>query len=214
MILRYLGHSMFILAMENGFTLVTDPYGSFYTYPKRNMRADAVTVSHYHHDHDAIECISGDPFILDQAGVVSPVAGLSVTGIESQHDAEGGAKRGRNLIFVIETEGLRIVHLGDLGHILLPRQRKAIGKPDVLMSPVGGTYTTDAFAAFENVRLLKPRITVPMHYRTPFSDEMPIDTEEGFIALFGEMPEPMSVCRLTKNDISERRPLLRMAVTP
>ena len=75
---------------------------------------------------------------------VSEGGRLTVTGIATWHDAQGGAKRGDNVVFRIEAENLSIVHLGDLGHTLIERQCREIGTPDVLLTPVGGNYTTDA----------------------------------------------------------------------
>ena len=213
MIIRYYGHSLFTFTLENGYTVLTDPYGSFYTYPKQTLRADVVTVSHHHHDHDAVSMVTGQPTVLETQGIFTPARGVVITGILSKHDAANGAQRGDNLIFTIEAEGLRLTHLGDLGHVLSAAQRRAIGTPDVLFTPVGGVYTTDAQAAYENVALLNPRVAVPMHYRTAYSAEMPIQTEKPFLALMNAAPEPMAVCRLTKQDLCERPPVILMAVT-
>ena len=213
MIIRYYGHSLFTMTLENGFTILTDPYGDFYQYPKRTLRADVVTVSHHHHDHDSLNIVTGQPVVLDKQGVFTPARGVVITGVPSKHDAQSGAQRGDNLIFTVEAEGLRLTHLGDLGHVLTAAQRQAIGTPDVLFTPVGGYYTTDAQTAFENVALLKARIAIPMHYRTAFDMEMPIDTEKPFLALMQATPLPMRVCRLTKPDLSERPAVILMAVT-
>lgn len=212
MILRYYGHSLFTLAFENGFTLLTDPYGDFYDYPKRTLKADIVTVSHYHHDHDALGMVEGKPQVFDKLGVYSPIADIILTGVASKHDAKDGAQRGDNLIFIIEAEDMKIVHMGDIGHMLTDRQRQYIGTPDVLLTPVGGLYTTDAKAAYDNVKLLRPRVVIPMHYRTRFSAEMPITTEKPFLELMHANPEPMPLLRLTKGDISERPPVILMDI--
>ena len=112
MILRYYGHSLFTLALECGVTLLTDPYGDFFDYPRQRLQADIVTISHHHHDHDAISMVAGNAVVLDQPGGFTPAPGLRVTGIPGWHDTQNGAQRGNNLMFVIETEGLRIVHMG------------------------------------------------------------------------------------------------------
>lgn len=213
MILRYYGHSLFTLALSGGLTLATDPYGALYDYPPQTIQADVVTVSHHHHDHDAVSMIAGRPIIIDREGVATPAPNVKMTGIPSKHDAVGGASRGNNLMFVLETEGLRIAHLGDLGHLPTPEQARALGTPDVLLIPVGGTYTLDAAEAVKTVRLLKPRIAIPMHYRTRFSQAMPIETEEPFLRLMGQASEPMPLCRLTREDLSERPCVLRLSVT-
>lgn len=214
MILTYYGHSMFTLTLENGTVLLTDPYGAFYHYPQHRIKADIVTVSHHHHDHDALEMAVGQPQVFDRVGVFSPTREIILTGIASKHDQAGGAQRGDNLIFVIEAEGLKIVHLGDLGHLPTARQCHAIGTPDVLLIPVGGYYTIDAAMAVETVHLLKPHVTVPMHYRTIYDEEMPIQNEGPFLSLMKANPKPMPVCRLTSADLSERPEVLVMSITP
>ena len=212
MILRYFGHSLFTMALENGKTLLTDPYGDFHAYPKQKLFADVVTISHHHHDHDAISMVSGNPLVIDQLGVYSPIQDVMISAVPSKHDDKEGALRGDNLIYVIEAEGLKIVHLGDVGHLLTERQRLAIGVPDVLLTPIGGYYTTDAQTAFENMRLLKPRVTIPMHYRTDFCADMPIQTEQPFFALLKQDPMLMPLCRITAGDISERPAVLQMLI--
>lgn len=214
MILRYYGHSLFTLALEDGTVVATDPYGDFHQYPRRILRADVVTVSHHHADHDSVGMVEGNPIVIDRPGLYTPGADLTVTGFMSFHDAKGGALRGNNVIFLLEAEGLRIVHLGDLGHVPTESQRLAIGSVDVLLIPVGGYYTIDAQAAVETMRILKPRVTIPMHYRTRFSEDMPIQTAEPFLRLVGEHAPVLPLCRLTQNDLSERPPVLVMELTP
>lgn len=213
MILTYYGHSMFTLTLENGMTILTDPYGDFYQYPKHRLTADVITVSHHHHDHDAVEMVEGHPQIFDQAGVFVPANDIILTAIPSKHDASNGVQRGDNLIFSIETEGLKIVHMGDIGHHLTARQRMSIGTPDVLLIPVGGYYTIDAAAAADTVRLLRPRVTIPMHYSTIYSAGTPIEDEKPFLTLMNANPKPMPICRLSFGDMSERPSVILMDIT-
>lgn len=213
MILRYYGHSLFTLTLENGTVILTDPYGSFYDYPRHSFDADIVTVSHQHHDHNAVDMVRGAPTVIDNPGVASPMPGLILTGVASKHDAANGAKRGDNIIFIMEAEGLKLVHMGDIGHVLTDRQRHQIGTPDVLMIPVGGNFTTDAETAVENVRLLRPRVTIPMHYQTKFDRDMPIQTEKPFLSLMHAQPDPMPLCRFTKGDLNQRPSVILMAVS-
>ncbi|HNW86553.1 MAG TPA: MBL fold metallo-hydrolase [Candidatus Limiplasma sp.] len=213
MILRYYGHSLFTMAFQSGLTLLTDPYGEFCNYPRQTLKADIVTVSHHHHDHDAVSMVAGSPTVLDQPGVHSPSRDILVTGVPAKHDAVNGTKFGDNIIFVVEADGLKIVHLGDLGQILTERQRQAIGTPDVLLTPVGGHYTTDAALAVENIRILRPRITVPMHYQTQHNMEMHIQTEQPFLTLMKTSPKPMPLCRITAGDLPQRPAVILMAVT-
>ena len=213
MILRYYGHSLFTLALECGVTLLTDPYGDFFDYPRQRLQADIVTISHHHHDHDAISMVAGNAVVLDQPGNYTPAPGLRVTGIPGWHDTQNGAQRGNNLMFVIETEGLRIVHMGDIGHRLTERQCLQLGTPDLLLIPVGGNYTIDAKTAVEIVSRLHPRITIPMHYQTKYDRQMPIQTETPFLQLMDAQPVPIPVARFTPGDLSERPPVMLMSVT-
>lgn len=123
MILKYMGHSFFTLTLADGTRIALDPYGAFYQYPRRKLEADICLISHHHHDHDGVECISGETEIIDQPGVHQLAHGLRVMGIPTWHDGQSGSLRGPNLFFVIEAEGMRVGHAGDLGHVpICPRK--------------------------------------------------------------------------------------------
>ena len=214
MILRYLGHDLFTLTLTDGTLIVTDPYQGLYQYPDRTIAADICTVSHHHADHDSVSILQGDPIIIDTEGIHHPKNGICITGISTFHDEAQGAKRGTNLVFVIEVEGLRFVHLGDLGHLLSPAQISAIGQPDILFLPVGGNYTIDAKTALCVMQSLSPKVTIPMHYRTHACETMPIAPLTDFLGLLPTPPPaPLALCRITAEDIAERPPCLVM-VTP
>jgi L-ascorbate metabolism protein UlaG (beta-lactamase superfamily) len=168
--IRWLGHSAFLLTAADGTAIITDPYvpGSFsgaIKYHPIRETADAVTVSHHHQDHDGVSHLSGRPKVYEGKGTFKAGA-VSISGFETFHDSNKGAQRGRNIVFVFETDGLRVCHCGDLGHVLTPEQVGAIGKADVLLVPVGGTFTVDAAAAREVAAQLAARVTIPMHYKT------------------------------------------------
>lgn len=215
MLLQYWGHSFFTLTTEKGTVLATDPYGDFYQYPKRRVPADVCTVSHHHHDHDGLSCLTGAPKVIDYEGKVRPAEEIRVTGIPSFHDHHGGARRGENLLFVIETEKLRVAHLGDLGHVPTDFQIRELGRVDVLLLPVGGYYTIDAREAEQTRRLLSPRLTVPMHYRTAYDPDMPVAGVEDFLREAGAPDaERVSCLRLTAADLAQRPPVLVMDIEP
>jgi L-ascorbate metabolism protein UlaG (beta-lactamase superfamily) len=168
--LKWLGHSAFQLTAADGTSVITDPYvpGSFsgaIGYRPIRETADAVTVSHHHHDHDGVSHLSGKPKVFEGKGTFK-AGSVGIIGFETFHDTSEGAGRGRNTVFVFEADGLRICHCGDLGHVLTAEQAAAIGKVDVLLVPVGGTFTVDAAAAHEVAEQLAARVTVPMHYKT------------------------------------------------
>lgn len=163
---RY-GHACFLLTFD-GAAVLTDPCDPSTGYVLHGIAADAVTASHAHHDHNYFEAAAGDPRRIETAGTHLIKGGaLRITGLPTYHDAVQGAKRGGNLVFVIEGDGLRAVHAGDLGHMPSEKTLNAIGTPDVLFVPVGGVYTIDAAEALRLVSRLRPRTVVPMHYQTP-----------------------------------------------
>ncbi len=94
------------------------------------------------------------------------ISGVLVLGITTFHDAEGGAKLGKNTVYLMEVDGVSFCHLGDLGHTLSSRQIEEIGNVDILLVPVGGGTTLGAPLATAVVRQLEPKIVVPMHYKT------------------------------------------------
>ncbi|MFO7899835.1 MAG: MBL fold metallo-hydrolase [Planctomycetota bacterium] len=168
--IEFLGHACFLLTAEDGTRIVTDPYesgglGGAVGYGPVGVDADAVTVSHGHGDHAHVESVGGDPAVID-AAAGGAVGSVRVRGVETWHDAAGGAQRGANLVFVFEADGLRLAHLGDLGHALVPDQMDALGAVDVALVPVGGFYTIDASTAAAIADALGARVTIPMHYKT------------------------------------------------
>ncbi len=205
MLITYHGHSEFYLECANGFCLLTDPYDDHVGYPMGAYRADAVTVTHGHGDHSYIQKASGAPAIIDSAGEWHPAPEVKITAIPSVHDDAGGEKRGKNLIMKMEMEGLTLAHMGDQGAPLTAEQIAALGKIDVLMIPVGGYFTIDAAQAYDMVRALKPRITIPMHYKTEVNGGWPISDEKEFLRLMGAPDAaPMPLLRVTKGDLSEQ----------
>ena len=68
------------------------------------------------------------------------------------------------MIYRLEVEGVRILHLGDLGHIPPQEVVNEVTPIEVLMVPIGGTFTIDAKEAYEVAKMLSPKVVVPMHY--------------------------------------------------
>jgi len=173
---KYLGHSAFVITSEEGLKIITDPYtrSPGLTYGEIKESADIVTISHEHLDHCNPAAVRGNPEVVKGAGRVA-VKGMEFNGIASYHDEARGRMRGNNTIFCFEVDGMRVCHLGDLGHLLDDRQVKEMGDVDILLIPVGGYYTIDARAASQVCNQLKPRVVMPMHYKT----------EKGIPGIFG-----------------------------
>ncbi len=163
--IRWRGHASFLIE-TGGQRIVTDPFNAEVGYPMVPLEADIVTVSHEHWDHNAVESIGGDPLVIKGVGA-REVEGIFLHGIDSCHDINQGRDRGANTIFKISAEGIHVVHLGDLGHPLSAEQVAEIGQVDILLVPVGGTFTIDSQGAVTVANLLQPRIVIPMHYATP-----------------------------------------------
>jgi L-ascorbate metabolism protein UlaG (beta-lactamase superfamily) len=212
MLIEYLGHAFFKFTTESGTVVTTDPYGEFYSFPKRLIKADISTISHEHHDHNGVSCLEGAPFLIRTPGKHRPADDVRITGFSCFHDEKNGTLRGPNLIFVFEIDGLRIVHCGDLGHMPDASLLKQIGKPDVLLVPIGGYYTIDSAQAVELMQLLKPTLTIPMHYRTQYNEDMPIEALDGFLSLTKTNPTPAPLLRLTKKDMTARDAVMVMDI--
>ena len=188
MIIQWIGHSSFRVIGSK--TIITDPYeGIGLEFP--DLKADIVTVSHGHHDHNAVHVVSGDPAIVSDAGI-RKVADVFVAGNNTYHDDVQGAKRGRNVVFVIKMDGVKIAHLGDLGCMPDDSVLNAIAGADVLLIPVGGNYTIDGKTAAAIVAETKPRTVIPMHYKTPSLQVSVAGNEEFLMQLHGVQIVPGS----------------------
>jgi L-ascorbate metabolism protein UlaG (beta-lactamase superfamily) len=203
--ITWLGHSCFKIQDKTGsdaITIVTDPFDANTGFKVPNFEADIVTVSHSHHDHNNADALRGKPFIINAAGEYD-VKGISIEGIDSHHDEKEGAERGRNIIYWMEMEGIAIVHLGDLGHVLTDKQLEKIGKCDILMIPVGGKYTIDAKKAVEVINQIEPRIVIPMHYKTVGGKITDIDGVEKFVKELGIKPTEEEKLKISKKDLPQ-----------
>ncbi len=207
--ITYLGHSMFLV--ESGPTaILIDPYDEKVGYPMPNVQPQVVLISHEHGDHNHVATAKGRPRVirgLAEGGewrtVHETVDGVVVTSVPTYHDGAKGTQRGRNTIFLLEAEGLRIVHLGDLGHPLDETSAKALGRPDVLMIPVGGHYTIDASQARAIAARLRPAITIPMHYKTEVNAGSPIDPIDPFLAGAGKTKKAGHVVTVEKRSLPQ-----------
>ena len=179
--LQYYGHSCFTLSLENGTTLVFDPFDPTIPYPVCTVKCDAALVSHGHFDHNYTESLTGDFQTIGAPGSYE-IGGAKITAIPCFHDKEGGAKRGTNLIFRVEAEGLSLAQVGDLGHLPTEEQLEALKGLDLLLIPVGGFFTIDTPEAEEIVSLAKPRCAVAMHFKIHPTDQNPISDCSAFAA--------------------------------
>lgn len=193
--IEYLGHATFRITAQDGTTIITDPYepggyGGAIGYGKVDEPADIVTISHEHADHNYAAAISGNPVVVKGAGR-QKVKGIEVNGVATFHDGQQGAERGPNTVMCLKVDGLNVCHVGDLGHQPDDLQRAAIGEVDVLLAPVGGTFTVDAEGATRLVEALKPRVVIPMHFKTAKAG-FPIATPDRFLSGKANVKKPGS----------------------
>jgi len=149
-------------------TVVIDPFDQDYTGLKlpKDLEAQVALVTHQHKDHNNTQAVSGNPLVITGPGEYEK-AGVSITGVAAFHDSKQGEEKGRVTLYHISVDGVNIVHLGDLGHVLTEEQTSEIDNVDILMIPVGGVVTTDSEAAAKVVAQLEPKIVIPMHYKIP-----------------------------------------------
>jgi L-ascorbate metabolism protein UlaG (beta-lactamase superfamily) len=185
--LRWFGQAMFLLTSPGGTTVLVDPFVDIgYTVPPP-LNTTAATISHEHPDHSNDPLAGASATVLrgltaDGFAEVDETFGdVRVRTVSTYHDDTQGSQRGNNAVFVYEIAGLRFAHLGDLGHQLDDEQASAIGPVDVLMLPVGGTFTLDGAGATKVTDRLAPKMVFPMHYRTD-AIALPLATADDFLA--------------------------------
>ena len=163
---RWLGHASFLVTAQDGTRWLSDPYEDSIGYLMPPLDPDFVTISHHHFDHSSLQAITNAPPVFDQRGQYH-CHHYRLRAVPTYHDELGGQRWGENLVFVVEMGGIRLAHLGDLGHSLTHFHRAELGSLDVIMIPVGGSYTLDGAKATQVAKQLEPHLIIPMHYRTP-----------------------------------------------
>jgi len=204
--IQSLGHSSFRIKGKK-VIIVTDPYRDEIGLKMPKVSADIVTVSHQHHDHNNVAAVGRtarrEPFIISGPGEYE-ILGVAIFGLASFHDAEKGAKRGKNTIYIFSLDGLRLVHLGDLGHKLDEGQLEEVNGTDILFVPVGGVYTIGPRLAAEVVGQIQPKIVIPMHYQVPgLSFQLaPVDD---FLKEMGVEVKPVEKLVISPDKLPEER---------
>jgi len=165
---KWLGHACFLITSKSGLKAITDPYavGGGIDYSPIKEMADVVVVSHEHGDHNNVSAVQGKPEVVKGSGT-KIAKGIRFKGVATFHDGSQGTQRGPNTVFCFTVDDIRLCHLGDLGHLLSPGQVTEIGAVDILLVPVGGFFTIDAVVAGRVCDQLKPRVVIPMHFKTP-----------------------------------------------
>jgi L-ascorbate metabolism protein UlaG (beta-lactamase superfamily) len=184
-VIRWYGQSFFEIISTKGTRIVTDPH-AIEAYGRPLVKADLVLMTHFHVDHTRVDAITniksarqinalkkGEGGRDDWNLIDEKFKDVRIETMGTFHDDMAGSVRGKNGVFILDVDGLRIVHLGDLGHSLRPAQLRKLGKVDVLMIPVGGVYTLNGVEAQKVVAQIKPtRYILPMHYGTAVYNDL------------------------------------------
>jgi L-ascorbate metabolism protein UlaG (beta-lactamase superfamily) len=195
---KWLGHAAFQLTFK-GKRLLIDPWISNPLSPLKleNLeKVDYVIVTHDHLDHlGEAEQIAKkfNSTVIGVPELVVPLEskGLNVLGMNmgSLVDVEGSFKialvpalhtcgAGQPVGVVLEVDSLRLYHMGDTGYTSEFQAVKEVFNPDVVFVPIGGHYTMGPKEAALAVKVLRPKIAIPMHYAT-----LPVlvKTADGFV---------------------------------
>ncbi len=210
MILKYLGHSCFFIKADDGTSVLTDPYksgayGGALTYGFISDAADIAVLSHDHEDHADLSSLPNQPL---QVTTDCRARGIEFDTIETFHDDVQGKERGANRVTCFTLDGIRLCHLGDLGHVPNDEQVNEIGEVDVLFVPVGGRFTVGPDEASQIVERIGPKITIPMHFKTEKCG-FPIEPVDTFLKDKKEIRRsPTSEVVLSKEDLPDTSTIL------
>lgn len=177
--LTWLGHSCFRLECA-GHSAVIDPYREVQGYPPLRAEAGEVFKSHDHDDHGWLQAVT--------LAVEPGPSPFKVSTEKCFHDEKQGALRGSNLITIFEAEGLKIAHFGDIGHQPDPELAERLKGLDAALIPVGGFYTIDGAGAYELMKTIDPKVTIPMHFRRGKYGFDVISEPEAFTSLVKDRP--------------------------
>ena len=201
--IRWFGHNCFRIRAREAIVLM-DPVGKKTGYAPAKQTADIVTVSHTDPESSNLQMVKPEYALIDGPGEYELHA-IFIRGMRTYHDKAKGAERGYNTIFEVDIDGLRIVHLGDLGHPLNDAAVEALENIDILFAPAGGGGTSlSAAEVAEVVGNISPKMVIPMRYRTAKGDK-DLEEVEAFCKQLGiEMPQPVEKLTVKPSDLSDQ----------
>jgi len=172
--LTYVGHATFLIESPQFVRIATD----YNDYVRPPVLPDIATMNHAHDTHYTDNPDPAIKYVLRGWGP-SPdkpanwdlqYRDVRVRNVPTNiRSFDGSTEFYGNSIFIFEIAGLCIVHLGHLHHTLTQQQLNDIGRPDVVMAPVDGSYTLDLDGMMEVLTALKAQIVIPMHYFSQYT---------------------------------------------
>jgi L-ascorbate metabolism protein UlaG (beta-lactamase superfamily) len=197
--ITWLGLSCFRIRGSQA-VIITDPFPPDLGYTLGKQTADIVTVSHPHPSHSYDQGINSEHRLVKGPGEYE-ISGVLILGIGTYHDSVKGQSRGKNTIYLMEIDGVNVLHLGDIGHVLSDDQVEEIGNVDVLLLPVGGVSTINAAMAAEVMRKLEPKVVIPMHYKTK-KGSRDLEPVENFLKEMGQTQvEPRPKLNVSRSNL-------------
>lgn len=204
MIIQYYGHSCFKITTKpagrgrEDVAIFLDPFDKSIGLRPPQGQADLVMVSHDHFDHNNVVALKGEPAVINIPGEYS-VKGVNIIGLASEHGPTKDPVP--NTVYILDSEDIKICHLGDLGVDLNEKQLEEINGVDILMIPIGGNYTLDAKGAVDLIKKIEPAIVIPIHYKINGST-VDVSDEKKFCAEIGNCPkEKVSKLNIKKKDL-------------
>ena len=184
-------------------TIVIDPFDETLGLRVPKLEADILLVTHDHYDHNNVKAVGGNPFLISGPGEYE-IKGVFIQGIPAFHDKVKGKSQGKNTCYTIETEEIKLCHLGDLGQSeLTEEQLQALGEIDILMVPVGGIYTINGEDASKIISQIEPKIVIPMHYALP-KLKVKLEGIEKFLKVMGKKEvQPLNKLSIKKKELPQ-----------
>ena len=223
--LKWYGHAAFRITADETprarLSIITDPYTpEGVGYPPITEASDLVIISSDDDDaHCRADLIPGNPAVinaLDTAldGGTAEAAGVTVRAIEAAEwvDHPRGVP-GQNGMYRFEVDGLKIAHMGDVGNPLTEAQMAFFEDVDVLLALAGGYLTIELPDLDTLIKQIKPKLVVPMHFRTLTYRPRNTKWIESFLAFFKDEDVDFAfdhTVTVTKADLPEATRVLVM----
>lgn len=190
--IQWLGHTCFLFTTR-GARILANPFRTIgctakYRLPK--VEAGLVLISSQLLDEGAVEELPNDPRLIYEPGVYE-FNGIQFQGIATNHDRLAGRRFGTNVVWRWTQGGINILHLGGIAAPITLEQKILMGRPDLLIVPVGGgPKAYGPQEAKQAVQFLNPKLVIPTQYRTQAADPQKCDlvSVDAFLALMQDTP--------------------------
>ena len=219
--ITFVGHACFCLQYKTR-RLLTDPYSPQIGYAPIETRADFVTISHpnpkYHSCLDEFDEFENAPNAiyrglehLGQTVHFGPFALQAVEVFEKLPDGEADGNsshgEGANAMTLIEADDLRVLHMGDCGHLPTSKQIEACGRVDILLALAGAGPTIALPNLLQFIETIQPKIVIPMHFGVPDLTLQIAPVEELENLWRGEIAHKSSSCQISRADLPDEAQL-------